>query len=132
MWWPDLDADLEAKVQGCSKCQEHQKSPSKALLHPWDWSDSPWSRLHIDFAGPCLGGKTFLVLVDAHSKWLEIMESKTTSEAAICCLQSVFATHGLPEIIVSVNGPAFTSELFAARMAYITLSQLPTTLPLTD
>ena len=69
------------------------------------------------FAGPYLGGKTFLVLVDAYSKWLEIMESKITSEAAICCLQSVFATHGLPEIIVSDNGPTFISELFAAFLS---------------
>ena len=29
-------------------------------------------------------------------------------------LQLVFSTHGLPEVIVSVNGTAFTSEEFAA------------------
>ena len=133
VWWPNLDADLEAKVQGCSECQEYQKSPSKAPLHPWDWPDSFWFRLHINFAGPCLGGKIFLVLVDAHSKWLEIMESKTTSEAAICCLQSVFATHGPPENIVSDNVPTFTSELFAAYLSqngiHHNKSAPPTTLP---
>ena len=118
VWWSNLDTDLEAKVQGCSECQEHQKSPNNAPLHPWDWPDSPWSRLHIDFAGPYLGGKTFLGLADAYSKWLEIMESKTTSEAATCCLQSVLATHKLPEIIVSDNGPTFISELFAAFLSH--------------
>ena len=89
--------------------------------------------IFINFAGPCLGGKIFLVLVDAHSKWLEIMESKTTSEATICCLQSVFATHGPPENIVSDNVPTFTSELFAAYLSqngiHHNKSAPPTTLP---
>ena len=34
------------------------------------WPGQPWSRLHLDFAGPYMG-HMFLVLVDAHSKWLD-------------------------------------------------------------
>ena len=56
-------------------------------------------------------GKTFLVIVDSHSKWLEVrMVYSVTS--TIQELRSVFATHGLPEIIVSDNGIAFTSNEF--------------------
>ena len=36
----------------------------------------------------------------------------TSSSAAITVLRSLFATHGLPEIIESDNGPAFKSEEF--------------------
>ena len=36
----------------------------------------------------------------------------TTSAKTIAILQSVFARNGLPEILVSVNGPQFTSEEF--------------------
>ena len=46
-------------------------SPSVAPLHSWEWPSTPWTRLHIDFAGP-FKGHMFLVLVDAHSKWLEV------------------------------------------------------------
>ena len=42
-----------------------------ASLHPWEWPSQPWSRLHIDFAGP-FEGKMFLVVVDSHSKWLDV------------------------------------------------------------
>jgi hypothetical protein len=45
---------------------------------PWEWSLSPWERVHIDFEGPFLD-RMFFVLVDAHSKWPEIIEVKTTT-----------------------------------------------------
>ena len=66
VWWPNLDAELEAKVKSCSVCQLHRNRPESAPLHPWEWPQKPWSRVHADFAGPFLG-KMFLVLVDAHS-----------------------------------------------------------------
>lgn len=58
-------------------------------------------------------GKMFLVIVDSHSKWLEVrMVHSVGSTSTIQELRSVFATHGLPEIIVSDNGTAFTSSEF--------------------
>ena len=72
----------------------------------------PWARLHIDHAGP-FQGKLFLVVVDAFSKWMDVsIVPSTSSSATITVLRSLFATHGLPEIIVSDNGPAFKSEEF--------------------
>ena len=70
VWWPGIDTDLQEKVRKCKQCQENQKSPALAPLHPWDWPKRPWARIHIDHAGP-FQGKIYLVAVDAHSKWLE-------------------------------------------------------------
>ena len=67
VWWPGIDSDLEAKVKACHACQVNQKSLSVVPLYPWEFPSRPWSRLHIDFAGPFLG-KQFIVLVDAYSK----------------------------------------------------------------
>ena len=56
-----------------------------------------------------------LVIVDAHSKWLEALTVSTaTSQSTIEKLRSIFATHGLPEVLMSDNGTAFTSAEFAA------------------
>lgn len=52
--------------------------PPKALLHPWEWPERPWSRLHADFAGPFMG-HYFLLVVDAYSKWLEVHIVSSTS-----------------------------------------------------
>lgn len=59
-------------------------------------------------------GQMFLVLVDATSKWVEVcIMSSITSESTIEKLKVIFATHGLPRIIVTDNGPSFTSGEFA-------------------
>ena len=53
------------------------------------------------------------VVVDAHSKWIEIkMMNKITASKTIDCLREIFATHGLPDTIVSDNGPTYTSFEF--------------------
>ena len=115
-WWPGIDADLERMVKDCHECQINCKSTAPAPLHPWEWPTRPWARIHIDFAGPFLG-KQFLVVVDAHSKWLEVVSvPNLTSQTTIDTLRSIFATHGLPELLVSDNGPSFTSAEFQEFM----------------
>ena len=49
----------------------------------------------------------------AHYKWIEaaIIRSNTTKET-VHCLRDLIARHGLPEMIVSDNGTAFTSDQF--------------------
>ena len=112
VWWPNMDRELEDTVKKCQQCQLHQKAPAEALLHPWEWPGQPWSRVHIDYAGP-YKGHMYLVVIDAHFKWMEVhIMRSTTSAATIVKLKEIFATHGLPETIVSDNGPNFTSAEF--------------------
>ena len=59
----------------------------------------------------------FLIVIDAYSKWLEVHCMKsTTSNATIEKLREIFATHGLPAILVSDNGSNFTSSEFKEFM----------------
>lgn len=112
MWWPNMDAEVEALVKACGACQENRSSPPVAPLHPWEVPDKPWRRIHIDYAGPWMG-RMFLILVDAYSKWIEAHAvSSSTSAVTIECLRKSFSQHGIPEIMVSDNGSCFTSEQF--------------------
>ena len=114
VWWPGLDKDLEKTVFNCQSCQENRKLPAEAPWHPWEYPSRPWSRLHLDFAGPFMN-KMFLIIVDAYSKWIDVsVMNSTTSESTIAKLEQVFATHGLCDMIVTDNGSAFTSAEFAA------------------
>ena len=65
----------------------------------------------MDFSGPVNGHK-FLVVVDAHSKWLEIFPMQKADTHLITILKQLFSQHGLPEKLVSDNGSEFTSEIF--------------------
>ena len=112
VWWPNLDSDLEGLSNSCPDCLSLRAMPSKAELHPWEWPTNPWHRLHVDYAGP-VGGHYFLVVVDAHSKWVDVYPtSGTTAKETIQCLQHSFSRFGLPITIVSDNGPCFISQEF--------------------
>ncbi len=51
----------------------------------------------------------FLVIVDAHSKWMKVHEvSAATSQGTIDKMSASFATHGLPEVLVTDKGSVFT------------------------
>lgn len=113
VWWPNLDKEVEAIAKNCHACQSVKSAPSKAPLHPWVWPAKPWQRLHIDFAGP-FQGKMFFVLVDAHSKWPEVIPmSSTSATKTIEVMRNLFSSYGLPMQVVSDNGPQFVSQEFA-------------------
>ncbi|XP_070382482.1 uncharacterized protein [Dermacentor albipictus] len=55
------------------------------------------------------------VVVDAFTKWVEVLPVTTLSAgAATAALRQVFAAQGLPDVIVSDNGPAFASTEYLA------------------
>ena len=115
-WWPGMDRCIEDLVKGCIPCQSSKDAPAVAPLHPWIWPTKPWERVHVDFAGPFLG-KMFVIMVDANSKWPEVFEMNSTSaENTIAILRHVFSAYGLPQHLVSDNGPQFVSKEFAQFM----------------
>nr|XP_037288668.1 uncharacterized protein K02A2.6-like [Rhipicephalus microplus] len=73
VWWPGMDAAIEEWVRCCSSCQETRPEMPRAPVHPWEASRNPWSRLHMDFAGP-FQGQTFL------SSWIRIQSGWRSSQ----------------------------------------------------
>ena len=111
-WWPNVDLEIEHTVRNCDKCQLVRKPPPVVPLVPWVWPSKPWHRIHIDYAENVEGH--YLIVVDAHSRWPEIvfMPRNTTAAATIPILRDLFAKFGLPAHCVSDNGPQFCSEEF--------------------
>ena len=79
MWWPGLDKDIENKVKSCEECQQQSKSPALAQLNPFEFPNQPWYRIHIDHAE--LEGKTILIIIDAHSKYVDAHIVPSTSSS---------------------------------------------------
>ena len=110
VWWTGLDKSIEKMVSNCLSCQSSRPLPPAAPLHPWSIPQVPWSRLHMDYAGP-LQDHMFLIIEDAFSKWLEIVPvKKATSSVTIDKLRGICSTHGLPDTIVIDNAAVFTSS----------------------
>ncbi|KAJ7983700.1 hypothetical protein DPEC_G00373820 [Dallia pectoralis] len=102
---PKVEADLDALVNN-----KVRNIPQLAPLHPWDWPEEAWHRIHVDFAGP-FEDRMFLVMVDAHSKWPEVAIMKsTTAGKTIEKLGEVFSRFGSPLQLVSDNGPQLVSQ----------------------
>ena len=78
LWWPQLDKVIETKVKSCEVCAAVQNSPPATPLYTWKWPSRIWQHLHINFAQK--GNNTFLVLIDSHSKWLEVIEMRSTTD----------------------------------------------------
>ena len=69
-------AELHEAHPGMSRSQVY---PPQAPLQPWSWPSRPWSRLHLDYAGP-VNGKMYLVLIDAHSNAFCTASSRSAAD----------------------------------------------------
>ncbi|KAA3675726.1 uncharacterized protein DEA37_0006214 [Paragonimus westermani] len=112
MFWPGIDQDIESTVRSCESCALAAKAPPRVNAIPWPEPKGPWTRIHIDFAGP-LNGNYYFVVVDAYSKWPEVIPmSLASTSTTVTALGQLFSQFGVPESIVSDNGPQFTSMAF--------------------
>ncbi|BES95665.1 Hypothetical Protein NTJ_08473 [Nesidiocoris tenuis] len=112
-WWPCLDQQIEEITSNCNVCIQSRSDPPKSKLQTWPWPSRPWTRIHIDFLGP-INAKYFLVVYDAHSKWIECFPTnRTTSEVVIDKLLECFARFGAPRSLTSDGATCFTSTEFS-------------------
>ena len=111
VFWPGMGAQIEDIVSSCSTCSKYQRKNTKEPLLPHSAPSRPWERVGTDLCE--LNGRHYLVLVDYYSNFIEFDHLKeTTSEKVIEFCKSQFARHGIPDIVISDNGPQFSSEKF--------------------
>ncbi|KAK3558123.1 hypothetical protein QTP86_009876 [Hemibagrus guttatus] len=126
-WWPSLGPDVEGYIQACSTCAQAWTSHQllEGLLEPLPIPRCPWSHLLVDFLMdlPDSGGFTaVMVVVDRFSKGCKLIPLKglpTTMQTAEVMFQHVFRNFGLPEDIVSDQGPQFTSRVWGSLCAQL-------------
>ena len=58
--------------------------------------------------------KIYLLVIDYYSRFIEIAQLTGSSSAEVVRhTKSIFARHGIPEVVVSDNGPQYTSSTYA-------------------
>ncbi|VDO89638.1 unnamed protein product [Heligmosomoides polygyrus] len=80
-YWPGINKDIEDTVRRCSKCSSVSKLPVRTTLASWPLPDKPWSRIHVDYAGP-FEGSYFLALKQKYTSARRMLngESEVFSE----------------------------------------------------
>lgn len=103
---------MQNLVENCAACNGVRNNPPSVSQHLWEPATTAMHRVHADFAGPFLG-KWFLVMIDAFSKWPEVLIVKNiTATTIIKEYRNIFASYGIRRILVTDNGRTFTSEEF--------------------
>ena len=111
VWWPNLGTELKTLVSSCSFCIRNSRQQRAKPLKATPLPERPWMKIGMDLCYK--NGSNFLVVVDYFSRWLEIIYlAETTSTYVIGKLKNLFAKFGIPEIVVSDNGPQFGSAIF--------------------
>ena len=60
-----------------------------------------------------LKGKSYLLLVDYFSRYIEVVKlTCTTTKSVVAAMKPLFAKHGIPDVIISDNGPQYSSQEF--------------------
>ncbi|XP_011410334.1 PREDICTED: uncharacterized protein K02A2.6-like [Amphimedon queenslandica] len=127
VWWPGVIKDMEAFIKSCPQCSQRTPLTCEPLL-PTTLPNHPWERVAADLCQ--LKGSVYLVVADYYSRFIEVKQmASTTATKVIEALKSIFSRHGIPEVLISDNGPQFASsemQEFAAqyRFTHITSSPL--------
>ena len=138
IWWPGISNDTEQCIRQCKKCQIFKNDPGRASLHPWETPTEvrhAWERVHIDFARP-FKGKMWIIIVDAFSKWSEVIQLATTTaektvEIYVHCFQDMACLEPL-QAIMDLNLLLPYSRHSARTVEFVINALLHTTTVLTE
>ena len=110
VWWPGLSKELEDLVNKCPICCRHQVKPTEPMISS-PLPELPWQKVGMDLFE--WKKATYLIIVDYYSRFIEVARlTRMTAEEVIRHCKSVFARHGIPERVITDNGPQFDSSAF--------------------
>ena len=111
VWWISLNSDIETYCQDCLPCARVNFKKVDSETYPWPATKFPFERVHVDFYQ--FKSVNFFIYVDAYSKWFYVTPmSRCNADAVVAELLKIFAFWGLPQKLVSDNGPPFTSNAY--------------------
>ena len=112
VWWPAIGKDIEETISCCRVCCMTRFQHAEPLLSS-DFPDYPWQRVASDLFE--WKKSKYLLVIDYYSRYFEIAKLSTaTSSDVITHMKSIFARHGVPESLISDNGPQYAADLFAS------------------
>lgn len=111
LYWPAMNAEVEAVVAACPRCAEYPNKLPPEPLSPTPTPDLQFIEVATDLFE--FQSKHYVLLVDYYSKFVEVDELRDLSSSAVVeALKAQFCRHGIPEVCRSDNGPQYSSSHF--------------------
>ena len=111
LYWPRMSAEIRDFVSRCPIYQTYRPAQTRKELQPHELPLRLWLKIAADLF--VIGQQTFLIMVDYWSNFFEVVDiHRRTAQAVITQFKVQFARHGIPEVLISNNGPEFDNQEF--------------------
>ena len=110
LFWPGMSSQVEYKVSKCSICNQFLRAQPNEPMVIQELPNRPWAKIGSGLSE--FNGAHYLLSVDYNSKWIDIAKLSNLSSNNICHLKSQFENYGIPDELISDNGPRYSSLAF--------------------
>ena len=111
IYWPNMNSEIKEYISRCETCTTFSTRQLKEPLSSHEVPNRPWAKIGTNLFQ--FQNKDYLVTVDYFSNFFEIDYLSTmTSNTATTKLKGHFVRYGIPEEVVSDNGPQYDSDEF--------------------
>ena len=119
------DRIISSLIRQCPYCQVMSRLKVHIKTHPFTCASyNPFEVIHFDHIGPlrpdAQGNMFILVLIDAFSRWVELLESAS-------CIFQHMGRFGTPEVVHTDRGTVFHNELVSELIRMTGTEQLLST-----
>ena len=112
MFWPRMATEIKEYIVKCDVCMAHHNSPGKEPINQHEFAARPWAKVGADLCD--MQGRTLLVVSDYYSNFIEVENITRANTSGISkALKAMFSRYGVPDVLISDNGPQFSSEEFS-------------------
>lgn len=120
-WFPRMRNYVEQYISCCIACLFYKKNSGKkeGYLHPIPKGVEPLNTLHVDHLGPFPKSKRnnmyLIVGIDGFTKFVFLRAVRDTkTKYVIDYFKDIFATYGVPKVLVADRGSSYTSKKFTS------------------
>ncbi|KAJ1525507.1 hypothetical protein ONE63_010315 [Megalurothrips usitatus] len=104
VFWPGISKDIEDFVSQCHVCNRHAPLQRKTEIVLREIPELPYEVIACDILD--FKSQPYLIVIDSYSKWLDVVKiSDKTAQSVVTVLESLFAIHGIPRIVLADNMP---------------------------
>ena len=127
LFWPGMNGEITNMVSQCAACNEYQSRQQKEPMMTPEIPTRPWQMVAQDLF--TVNRENYLITVDYFSDYWELDQlPDTLSSIVIEKTKQHFARYGIPETVISDNGPQFHSyeyTIFSKDWDFVHITSSP-------